>query len=174
MYITISLIVVNIICYYLASNIEHSELKFGLDTLFLSEKFYWQPISSMFMHGDLTHLAMNMVVLFQFGSVLERSKGAKFFTLLYFLGGILTSLLTFVFMETVGFMHVVVGASGAISVMIGYLAFVDISLRKGLFVAILIISFVPILLGVNIAWYAHLIGFGIGFLYGMLQKKTSV
>lgn len=171
MYASISLIIINIACYFFALDIEHSELIFGLSSLFMSEKFYWQPLSSMFMHGDLTHLAMNMVVLFQFGVVLERSRGAKFFLILYFLGGLLTSLLTFAFMQLVGFDHVVVGASGALCVMIGYLAFADESLRKGLLVAVLIISFVPSLFGMNIAWYAHLIGFGIGYFYGKIQNK---
>jgi membrane associated rhomboid family serine protease len=30
----------------------------------------------------------------------------------------------------------------------------------------LLISFVPLLMGMNIAWYAHLIGFGLGWLSG--------
>lgn len=169
MYATLTLIALNAIAYFLALQVEHSELIFGLNSLFTSEKFYWQPLSSMFMHGNLTHLVMNMIVLFQFGSVLERSRGATLFTLLYLIGGILTSLLTFVFMEVLHFDHVVVGASGALCVIIGYLAYIDTTIRKGLLVSVLVISFAPLLLGIPIAWYAHLIGFGVGYLYGKLR-----
>ncbi|MBN2964590.1 rhomboid family intramembrane serine protease [Sulfurospirillum sp. T05] len=161
----LALIVANIACFLLQSFIPYSHAYFGLNRLFFDGLFLWQPFTSMFMHGGLTHLAMNMVVLFQFGTLLERTIGGRSFLALYLLGGILTSLLSFFFLYTLELNHVLVGASGAISVLIGWIARHDPYSRKGLVVALLLISFAPLLLGMNIAWYAHLFGFGVGWFW---------
>ena len=163
MSITNILIVLNIVLFFLQNMVENSLPVFGLNIYFLEEGFYWQPVSSMFMHGGVAHLAMNMVVLYQFGNLLENAKGKLFFLNLYLLGGILTSLFSFLFIYFFELNHVLVGASGAISVLFGWIAYKDTEIRKGLIVAILLISFAPLLMGINIAWYAHLIGFGIGW-----------
>ncbi|MBI3874047.1 MAG: rhomboid family intramembrane serine protease [Arcobacter sp.] len=62
----------------------------------------------------------------------------------------------------------VVGASGAISVLMGYYALKVKEERKGIVVWIVLISFVPLMFGVPVAWYAHLIGFVVGFLMGFI------
>lgn len=119
------------------------------------------------MHGNLTHLLMNMAVLFQFGGLLERYFGGFKFTILYILGGILTSILSFIYIyySFVFGNNIInlVGASGAISVLLGIMAFLDRSSAKGLLIAILLMSFVPLMMGVNVAWYAHIIGFAVGY-----------
>lgn len=161
------IIAVNVVMFLLQSITENSLPIFGLNIYFLQEGFYWQPLSSMFMHGGMAHLAMNMVVLYQFGNLLERAKGKLFFLNLYLFGGLLTSLLSFLFLYLFALNHVLIGASGAISVLFGWIAHKDIENRKGIIIAILLISFVPLFMGVNIAWYAHLIGFGIGWLYSV-------
>jgi membrane associated rhomboid family serine protease len=162
------LIIVNIICFLLQISVGHSaDIVFGLNSLFLDRGFYHQVFTTMFMHGSIMHIAMNMVVLYQFGSIIERYKGTKFFISLYLVGGVLTSLLSFAFFYSLGLHHNLVGASGAISVLIGYIALKDKFNRQGLIVMILLISFAPLLLGMNIAWYAHIIGFIIGMLVGL-------
>ncbi|DAB34148.1 MAG TPA: rhomboid family intramembrane serine protease [Sulfurospirillum sp. UBA12182] len=171
MNVTKTLILVNIICYFLQNSFDRSDLFFALNRYFLEAGLFWQPLTSMFMHGSLTHLAMNMVVLYQFGGMLEYQKGSRYLFLLYLGGGILTSIFSFVFMYFFGLNHVLVGASGAISVLFGWIAYVDRFNRKGIFVAILLISFAPLLLGVNIAWYAHIIGFGVGFCIAFVNKR---
>lgn len=141
----------------------------GLNIYFI-KGFFWQPLSTMFTHGNPMHLLMNMVVLFQFGSTLEYARGRLFFLQLYFIGGIITSLLSFVYIyiayENFGEIVNLVGASGAICVIIGWIAQKDSFNRKGLIIAILLISFLPLLIGLRVAWYAHLIGFGVGWLAG--------
>jgi membrane associated rhomboid family serine protease len=143
---------------------------FGLNVLFL-DGFLWQPLSMMFVHGGLLHITMNMAVLFQFGTLIEYARGKWFFILLYYGGGTVTSLLTIVYIYFFTNHNVnVVGASGAICVLIGWIAQKDSFNRKGLIVAILLISFLPMLIGMNIAWYAHLIGFGVGWLIGKFYR----
>lgn len=146
---------------------------FGLNILCFSEGFWWQIITTMFMHGGFTHLALNMMVLYQFGSILERYLGSLRFALLYFIGGIACSFLSavYVYFDTLyaeRFINIV-GASGAICVLMGYYAYTDKSSTKGLIVAILLMSFVPIFMGINIAWYAHIFGFICGYALAKIQ-----
>ena len=51
------------------------------------------------------------------------------------------------------------------------LAKLDKNMRNGLIMAILVISFVPMLVGIRVGWYAHLFGFGIGYLYAKISLK---
>jgi len=43
----------------------------------------WQPITHMFMHGGLMHIAFNMFALYSFGSALEHFWGGKKFLFFY-------------------------------------------------------------------------------------------
>jgi len=144
---------------------------FGLNHYFFNASFWWQPLSTMFIHADFNHLFMNMAMLFIFGNLIEEKVKALKFSLLYFGGGILTSILSVFLVITLFENHNLVGASGAISVLLGFYAYFDRYRRKGIFIALLLYSFAPILLGMNIAWYAHIIGFTIGFIYGFSHKK---
>jgi membrane associated rhomboid family serine protease len=163
--ITPLLIAINVVVYFLTLD-PISHLKYGLNSYFF-DGAWWQPLTSMFMHGSLTHLAMNMVVLFQFGYLLEKELHAHLkYLVIYLGGGVVTSLLTLWFMSAFGLDHNVVGASGAISVLFGWFACKDPHLRGGLAVSIVVISFVPLLMGVPVAWYGHLIGFGLGWVLG--------
>lgn len=44
---------------------------------------FWQPISHMFMHGDIMHIFFNMFALYSFGSTLEQFWGGKKFLFFY-------------------------------------------------------------------------------------------
>lgn len=48
----------------------------------------WQPITHMFMHGDIGHIAFNMIGLWMFGSALEMQWGSKKFLFFYFSAGL--------------------------------------------------------------------------------------
>lgn len=49
---------------------------------------YWQYLSSMFMHGSISHLLFNMLALWMFGVALERLWGSPRFLVFYVLCGI--------------------------------------------------------------------------------------
>jgi membrane associated rhomboid family serine protease len=138
----------------------------GLNIFFFQEELYYQVISTIFTHGTVEHLIMNMLVLWQFGNLVAQYTGSFRFLILYLIGGILTSILTLTYLYYSNDWGNVVGASGAISVLFGYVALKDKTQRKGIIILILLISFVPILFGYNIAWYSHLIGFMIGVIFG--------
>lgn len=140
----------------------------GLNVLFYTDGFFWQPLTSMFVHANLIHVLMNTAVLYSFGTLFERYFGGRKFIFIYLVGGILTSILSFVFIYfsfiNGGEFINTVGASGAISILLGMLVFLDKQSAKGLVLAILLMSFAPMLVGIKIAWYSHLIGFAIGYL----------
>lgn len=165
---TISLIALNCLVYFAVyCGICGTNATLGLNMFFIDGLYVWQPATSMFMHANLAHLLMNMAVLYQFGSLLERYYGSEKFAVIYCIGGALTSLLSFIYIyvmfKTNGTFINLVGASGAISLLLGVLAFLDANSRKGLIIAILLMSFAPVAMGVNVAWYAHIIGFALGY-----------
>ena len=159
-----------VIMYLIQTNISYGSLYLGLNMYFLEGGFFWQPLSSMFAHGGFGHLGMNMFVLYQFGNLIEKYRGKKEFIIVYFIGGLLTSLISFAYIYFLDPQVNLVGASGAICVLMGYIAYFDKFQRKGIITWILIISVAPLLIGLPIAWYSHFIGLGLGFLLGVLRK----
>ena len=76
---------------------------------------WWRLLTSMFVHAGLLHIALNMWVLYDAGSLLERLVGNVGFILLYFVSGLVGSLAS-------SWWHpytVSVGASGAVFGVIG-------------------------------------------------------
>jgi membrane associated rhomboid family serine protease len=70
----------------------------------------WGVVTYMFLHGDLWHLLLNMLVLFFFGPPLEQRWGSKGFLQYYVLCGLGGAALSFIF----AFNTSVIGASAAI------------------------------------------------------------
>ena len=72
-----------------------SKLVFDVDNIFINREYY-RIISSGFLHANWTHLILNMMTVYLFGSGLEDVLGGLFYILLYFgsmIGGELLSLL---------------------------------------------------------------------------------
>ena len=164
------IIIFTILMYILQINLQNGGLYLGLNMYMLIADFWWQPLSSMFAHGGLAHLGMNMFVLYQFGSLIERSRGAKELISLYFVCGILTSLGSFAYVYYLDQSVNIVGASGAISALLGYVAYYDKAQRSGIITWVLLISVAPLIIGLPIAWYAHFIGLALGFIYAISRK----
>ncbi|MBL7032863.1 MAG: rhomboid family intramembrane serine protease [Candidatus Delongbacteria bacterium] len=76
----------------------------------------WRLVSYMFLHGGLWHLLLNMLVLWMFGSELERRWGTRLFLRYYFVTGIGAALFGFL-----TYHEYIIGASGAIyALMLAY------------------------------------------------------
>ena len=78
------LLIINII-FFIGSELIGTQAKemFSL-YYFESTKFkFWQPITHMFMHGGIMHIAFNMFALYSFGSMLESIWGGKKFLFFY-------------------------------------------------------------------------------------------
>jgi len=164
------IIAITVIAYLIQEAIPNGGLLMGLNAYFVVYDFWWQPLSTMFAHGGLMHLAMNMFVLYQFGSIIERYRGTKEFLILYFVCGLLTSILSFGYIYFLDPQVNLVGASGAICALLGYVAYLDRAQRGGIITWVLLISVAPLLIGLPIAWYAHFIGLAVGFIFGVIRR----
>lgn len=164
------IILITVIMYIIQINIAHGSLLFGLNLYFMVYDFWWQPLSTIFAHGGIAHLGMNMFVLWQFGNLIERFKGKKEIVMLYFITGIITSLLSFLYIYYLDNSVNLVGASGAICALLGYVAYYDKAQRGGIITWILLISVAPLLIGLPIAWYSHFIGLAVGFIYAVIRR----
>ncbi|MEA2050146.1 MAG: rhomboid family intramembrane serine protease [Campylobacterota bacterium] len=162
------IILINLIMFGIQNIVQYGTLKLGLNIYFFKYDLYYQLFSTMFVHGGIAHILMNMFVLYQFGNMIEDAIGVFRYLLLYIVGGLLTSVGTLAYMYYTSDWANVVGASGAISVLLGWFALKDTYQRKGIIIWILLISFVPLLLGMPIAWYSHIIGFVLGWLMGYI------
>jgi membrane associated rhomboid family serine protease len=162
------IIVLTIIMFIVQNSIEHGSVLLGLNIFFFKYELYYQLISTMFAHGGFAHILMNMFVLYQFGNMIETHIGIVRFLILYLLGGILTSIGTLIYMNYTEDWANVVGASGAISVLLGWYALRVPVERKAIIIWILLISIAPLFLGLPVAWYAHFIGFAIGWVLGYI------
>jgi membrane associated rhomboid family serine protease len=135
----------------------------------------WQLVTYMFLHATnwLTHLLLNMLMLWMFGTEVERRFGTRRFLFYYFLCGIGAGLIT-----CLVFQHsTTIGASGAVfGVMLAYgMLFPNRQILFWFIFPMRAISFVLLcagielfsLLGLNdgVAHTAHLGGMLFGYLY---------
>ena len=82
------LIIINII-FFVASSV-FGELMYDLFAMHYpknSDFIIWQPITHMFMHGDISHILFNMFGLWMFGTPLEQMWGKKKFIFYYLSAG---------------------------------------------------------------------------------------
>jgi rhomboid protease GluP len=121
---TTFLVAVNIVVYIFTSVIGGNFLEtniyvlreFGQYNLYVLNGEYWQLLTSIFVHVDIMHIALNMLFLFIFGLRAEDFfKTEEYFTV-YLLSGLTGSLLTLFFMSA---NTLSAGASGAVFGMYG-------------------------------------------------------
>jgi membrane associated rhomboid family serine protease len=139
-----------------------------------TQGYYFQSISNVFLHGSIEHLAMNMIALFQCAYLLEHRIIWWKFIIIYLLASVLVSVLSLYFVIYIldDIYRNMIGASGVISFLFAYVGYMQRQYLKGIFISILLMSFVPLLLGINIAWYAHIIGFLLGLFSVIIFKKV--
>ncbi len=161
----------------------------GSDPDSLADPWRWARLfTALFLHGDWAHLVGNLVFLMIFGFPAERLLGSLRFLMVFLLGGAVAN---FAASVSVTDNQVVIGASGAVSAVIGaWLALfpkarLGVVLPLGLFLefvrapAVLLIS-LWVLLQVffayigpaygQVAWVAHVAGFGTGGLLALMSR----
>lgn len=142
----------------------------------------WGAVTYMFLHGDLMHLAGNMIVLFFFGPPLEGRWGSREFTKYFLICGMGGVGLSFIFASSAA----IIGASAAVYGLM--LAFAMTWPRAPIYVwgiypvqARWLVAFFFLLAftsafggaGGGIAHFAHLGGLVTGFIYLKSDWKTS-
>ena len=149
-------------------------------------------VSALFIHTSWLHLLGNMVYLWVFGMPLERRLGSPGMVLVFVLGGALSNL--FVTMRLPELSSPIVGASGAISAVVGaYLGLfpyrrIGMLLPLGLYLqfarvpAVIVIGswftlqLVYTVLGPItgvVAWWTHMAGFALGLIFALLVRATA-
>jgi membrane associated rhomboid family serine protease len=139
----------------------------------------WTLITSLLLHGDILHLAGNMLFLYVFGNTMEEELGATKTLGSFFFGGIVSFLLSLLFYDPA---TPLIGASAAIFTLSAIILLIKplkfsilFFMPQGL-VAILYFVYNAIAVysdaGGNVAYIAHLIGFAVGIPFGMAWSKN--
>lgn len=129
--VTIILVVINVLVYLCCIYAE--KIPYGETTLadmiydvgsmnterILSNGEYYRSVTSMFLHGSISHIVSNMIFLIALGEMLERAIGHARFTLLYFLSGIGGDIFSMINVVLSQNYYTAIGASGAIFGLIG-------------------------------------------------------
>jgi membrane associated rhomboid family serine protease len=161
------------------SGVDVEQFAFSTENLLAGR--VWTPITALFIHADVLHLAGNMIFLYVFGNTLEKEVGASKTFLAFFTGGILAFLLGVFFYAPSTF---IVGASGAIFTLtavvmlvkplkFSFLFFMPVGLVAVLYFVYNVLA-VQFGLEGNVAYVSHIIGFAIGIPFGLLWGKNML
>jgi len=186
-----SLILINVVFFIIFAILIYAKI-FPIDYValkpanILQGKYVWTFLTSMFMHGGIFHLFVNMLSLFFVGSLIGKILGKKRYLFFYLISGLFAGLF-FVLSSLVfqsDFNAYAVGASGAIFGLIGllmlltpnlrvYVMFIPIPIKlkyaaPGMLFLLWLIS---ITANVGIGNTAHLGGLITGLVYGFYLKK---
>jgi len=148
-------------------------------------QYIWTFLTSMFMHGGVFHLFVNMLSLFFIGSLVEKILGQKRYLGFYLISGLFAGLFFVLFslVFPADFNAYAVGASGALFGLVGilvlltpnlpvYVMFIPIPIKMkyaapGLLIVLWIISATTSL---GIGNTAHLGGLLCGLAYGLYLR----
>ena len=184
------LLAINIAIFFLQSTILNSSdtqaaLAFTYNDL---PRRWWSVATYMFVHASLLHVALNMYTLWIFGPRLEHRWGSRKFTVFYLLSGLGGLVLYALFFRDSGYL--LLGASGAIFGVMGAYALLWPKQEVYLFLAVpmKVLTLVLILVGFNlamgvasmaggggdVAYFAHLGGFIVAWLYLRTPSSVSI
>lgn len=155
--------------------------------LFVQKRFYWQVITYMFVHANMSHILFNMLALFFFGLQLEKKMGSSEFLLYYFASGIGAGLFSLLVYWLTGAYQVwLLGASGAVfAILLAFATYFPDSriYVMGIFpvkATHLVIGYTAIELLSQIFSYrsgvahlTHLAGFGFGLIYFLVRLRIN-
>lgn len=112
---TLYLIAANILFFALGYIFPLVKVYMALNPAAILSGYLWQIITYMFAHADISHLLVNMLGLFIFGTAVERSMGSKEFLLFYLVTGTLAGIASFgIFVATGSWYTMLLGSSGAV------------------------------------------------------------
>ena len=149
-------------------------------------------VTALFIHSSWLHLLGNLAYLWVFGIPVERRLGPMSLAVIFLLGGSLANII--VALRLPGLDLPVIGASGAISAVVGAFLGLFPSRRIGLYLPLgLYLQFarVPALLVIGswftlqlvytafgpitgaVAWWTHLAGFVLGLIFALLARALA-
>jgi rhomboid protease GluP len=176
--ITKILILVNFIMYVITSIMSKNFLVMdyevlaylGQYNLLVLSGWYWQLLTSMFIHVNLVHFMGNMLFLLIYGSRGEEFFSKIEFIIIYFLSGFAGNMLSLLG----GPNMVSAGASGALFGLFGAnVIYAHSSMKESIGGALIYSLFMFIFtMGANVNLFAHFGGLIVGLLIGYIISKT--
>jgi len=177
--LSIWLIAINVLAFAVEYIFPRATSYLAMTPVLVLSGAYWQPLTYMFAHANLTHLLVNMLGLLFFGTAVEKELGSREFIVYYLLTGILAGVFSFAAYLLSGSAYTpLLGASGAVFAVL--LAFATLQPNAQILIWGIIPVRAPIMvlgytlielfsqvLGASsgIAHMTHLAGFAIGWLY---------
>ncbi len=145
--------------------------QWGQFNLYVMNGWYWQLLTSIFVHVDIIHLSLNMLFLLIFGFRAEDLFSQEEYFFVYFLSGLSGNLLTLLLMHP---LTLSAGASGAI---FGIFGACVIYLRKTFgqsIVGALLYSFLLLMMttGRDVNIFAHFGGLAAGLIIGYALAES--
>ena len=135
----------------------------------------WTLLTAIFLHSGMVHLLYNLFGLALFGSILEHVIGSRKFLYLFFVSGLVASIVSLPFYSSV------LGASGAVMGILGMLGILRPKLAVWLYgmpmpmIVALFVWGIGDVIGIyapsGTANIAHLGGLGIGVIAGFYYRK---
>jgi len=188
--VTKNLLLINVLLFVFTNYVIRSiNLNHYLDLYYFTSSGFkpHQFITHMFMHANLRHLLFNMLGLYMFGPLLESLWGSKRFINFYLLCGMFGALAQLLFIYLKGEPSVLLGASGAISGLLGatgllfpnrevniYFLFpIQLKYLVPVFFAISWYSGYNAMNGDNVAHFAHIGGLVAGIIIVLIWNKTK-
>jgi rhomboid protease GluP len=174
--VTLILLITNLVIFAYINLNNIKPLQYYLVPIYITNnisKYLITLLTSIFIHIDAIHIAFNSIALFFLGKILEPYIGSYRFLSLYILAGISGGVLHTIYAFFVNNIYTpVIGASGAISGIIGF------SAAKGDKIALFWLL-TQILLGLfsgieTIAFFAHIGGFVMGYTIGKIIRSDDI
>lgn len=175
--------------FYLDYGVVPSKLGLPSSVVPFYEKVY-PFFTYMFLHGNVFHLLFNILFLYIFGGVLENRLGHGLYLFVYLIFGLIAAMV-YVFMVPAS-TTAMIGASGAIAGVLGaFLVFFPFSKIRTLILVVLVNVYSFIIIGIwfivqvaavyfnhdlisGVAWWAHIGGFGAGFLFAVAMRIKEI
>ena len=137
----------------------------------------WILVTSIFLHGSMSHLLGNIFALGLFGSILERIVGWRKFVAVFFAAGIVSGLASAFFYDAA------LGASGAIFGALGMLAALrpkmmvwTYGVPMPMFIAAgfwLVLDIAGTFYPTSVANIAHIVGLAFGIAVGLIFRQSA-
>lgn len=142
----------------------------------------WMFVTSIFLHAGIDHILVNMIVLFYFGTYLERRVGPRSFLLVFFVSGIIGNIGYMItapdpYTPSLGASGAIYGVMGALAVLAPLLiVFIGFLVPVPMILAVIgysILDYTGLFLPDDVAHGAHLGGLVIGILLGFYLRFSS-
>ena len=185
--VTLILIGINVLVFLITSLAPRAQLYLAMNpTLVIRGNAWWQLVTYMFAHANISHILFNMIGLFFFGVQIERRVGSTEFLVFYLVTGILAGVFSLLVYWFSGSQQVfLLGASGAVFAVL--LAFATFFPRSMIYLFGILPIRAPILvLGYTaieivsgfmgrsgVAHLTHLAGFGFAYIYMLIRYRIN-